>query len=466
MTRPSAFHLDLPVTPPLDPDFLPAALVRRNYQRQVQDCDHPVTLHLAIERENGCVYRDMLALLPPNPITDTDTLQIVERHLKTLLWAYGGWRILLHGDEAICRDIAERYRPGGTRDFDVNLMQQVYDQTFCVERRPLNDLPETRDAPSQIGGHLDGCRVGFDLGASDYKLAAVQDGEAVFSTEIPWNPASQTDPDYHYQRILEGIRSAASHLPRLDAVGGSAAGIYIDNQVKVASLFRSVPPERFKRDVQPMFKRLQHELGVPLTVANDGDVTALAGALSLNRHAMLGVAMGSSEAAGYLDPAGRLRGYLNELAFVPVDFQTEAAMDDWSGDTGVGSQYFSQQAVNRLAIRAGFDFPKSMPLPERLITVQDNANSGDPNAQRVFETLGVYLGYSLPYYADYYRYHHVLILGRVMSGTGGEIILREARRVLDTVFPAFTERTALTMPDEAARRVGQAVAAASLPKRD
>ena len=212
-----------------------------------------------------------------------------------------------------------------------------------------------------------------------------------------------------------------------------------------------------------MFLNLQREWNAPLVVMNDGDVTALAGAMSLNATGILGVAMGSSQAAGYLTPEGCVTGYLNELAFAPVDFNEQAAADEWSGDRGVGVTHFSQQAVNRLAPAAGLTFPADMPLPERLNIVQEKANHGDPNAAKIFETIGVYLGCAVPYYAEYYDMSHLLILGRVTSGRGGEILLETARRVLAQEFPAEAERIALHVPDETSRRVGQAVAAASLP---
>ena len=132
-----------------------------------------------------------------------------------------------------------------------------------------------------------------------------------------------------------------------------------------------------------MFKRIQREWNVPVVVMNDGDVTALAGALSLGSKGMLGIAMGSSQAAGFMDPHGRIPGWLNELAFVPVDYQPQAAVDEWSGDRGTGVMYFSQQAVNKLLPAAKITLPEKMDLPERLKEVQDlmaqRRRAGDEN---------------------------------------------------------------------------------------
>jgi predicted NBD/HSP70 family sugar kinase len=342
-------------------------------------------------------------------------------------------------------------------------MERVYGRPFEVQSVPVDQVPVAREAAVALGGHLDGCRIGFDLGASDYKLAAVKDGEAVFTTEIPWDPKNEADPDFHYQRIRDGLRLAASHLPRVDAIGGSSAGIYLDNKVMVASLFRAVPAELFPTRVKPLFLRLREEWGVPFEVANDGDVTALAGAMSLKASGVLGVAMGSSQAVGFLDCEGRITGWLNELAFAPVDYRADAPADEWSGDLGCGVQYFSQQAVVRLAPLAGIVLPSGHPA-EQLKHVQELLAKADPRAQSVFETIGVCLGYALAQYADMYDLRHVLVLGRVTSGAGGDLIVGQAREVLNREFPELPDRLALHLPDEKSKRVGQAVAAASLPR--
>ena len=451
--------------PALDPDFTPPALANRAYRQAAAAGTQREALSIALERENGCVCRGDVDVLPASPETDARTLRFVERHIKFLLWARGGWRLVLSGPRALCDRVAAAFGPDGARAFDASIMSRIYDRPFTVERvDDPGEVPPAREAATTLGGHLDGCRVGFDLGASDYKLAAVIDGRPVFSTEIPWDPVPATDPSYHRERIVDGLRQAASHMPRLDAIGGSAAGVYVANRVKVASLFRGVPEAVFAERVTPMFLDIQREFGVPLALVNDGDVTALAGAMSLGKQAILGVAMGSSEAAGYLDPEGHITGSLNELAFAPVDFNPAAAADEWSGDRGVGATYFSQQAVNRLAPAAGFEFPDDMPVPERLKAVQARADAGDPAALGIFETIGAYLGCTIPHYLDYYEIENLLVLGRVTSGHGGERLLEKARETLKAEFPEVADRVALHVPDEKSRRVGQAVAAASLPE--
>lgn len=451
------------ILPPLDPGFRPIALGNRRYRAAVQGSGHRTPLALALERNDGrcSVYRT--EVIAPGCGYDEVTQVYVERLVKFLLWQVGGWKLTVAGPPALGRQLGAIYSQEGARQFDVRLMETVYERPFEVAVCAFEEAPAPREGAIALGGHLEGCRIGFDLGASDYKLSAVQDGKAVFTTEIPWDPRKEPDPAFHRARIHEGLKLAASHLPRVDAIGGSSAGIYIDNKVMVASLFRAVPAELFAQKARPLFLDLQREWGVPLEVANDGDVTALAASMSLGVRPVLGIAMGSSQAAGYLDPQGRITGWLNELAFAPVDYSPAAAADEWSGDIGCGVQYFSQQAVVKLAPAAGLPLPAGHPA-EQLKFVQDRHRDGDARAEGIFETIGIYLGYALAQYADLYDCAHVLILGRVTSGRGGDLIVGRAREVLEAEFPDVAQRLAIHVPDEKSKRVGQAVAAASLPE--
>jgi predicted NBD/HSP70 family sugar kinase len=340
---------------------------------------------------------------------------------------------------------------------------KIYGSTFEIVSCEPSEVPDSNEVAVQLGGNFDGCRIGFDLGGSDRKCAAVIDGEVVFSEEVSWDPYFQKNPAWHKDGIIDSLKRAAAHLPRVDAVGGSSAGVYVNNQVRVASLFRGVSPKDFDKYVVNMFCDIQDEWKVPFVVVNDGEVTALAGAMSMDDSAILGIAMGTSEAAGYVDPDGHITDWLNELAFVPVDFRDDAPIDEWSGDIGCGVQYFSQQAVARLAPAAGIDFDDDVPFPERLIEVQKLMAEGDGRAKKIYETIGTYLGYTVAWYAEFYEVRNVLILGRVTSGEGGSLILSVAKEVLKTEFPDLAEKIAFQTPDEKNKRHGQAVAAASLP---
>jgi predicted NBD/HSP70 family sugar kinase len=393
------------------------------------------------------------------------TLRYVERLLKFLLWQKGGCRVLVAGAEEIAPALATIYHPAGARAFDHLFMgEKVQGAPFVITPAALDALPADDGSTLAMGRHLDGCRIGFDLGGSDRKAAAVIDGKVVFSEEIRWDPYFQKDPAYHIEGVHDTLTRAAAHLPRVDAVGGSAAGVYVNNEVRVASLFRGVPADLFDQHIRRMFFTLQARWGgVPFEVANDGEVTALAGAMAMNDNAVLGISLGTSTAGGYVTPAGNITPWLNELAFMPVDYRPDAPRDEWSGDIGCGVQYFSQQGVGRLAPRAGFDFPATQPLPEQLVAVQQAMQAGDRRARALFETIGVCFGYAIAHYADFYAVRNLLILGRVTSGEGGEIILAQAGNVLRTEFPALAEQIRLRTPDEQDKRHGQAVAAASLP---
>lgn len=445
-----------------DPGFRPAYPAWRAYLDRTR-ASGEIPVRIAVERESGLV--SVFGTIAPAKDEDPDsTCALIERVVKFLLWSRGGWRIHFQGPTAIGRRLKGDYAEAGARAFDTRTMARVYERPFEVALHSPATFPEAREAIRFPGGHLDGFRIGFDLGASDYKVAAVVDGEPVWSEEIPWAPGEQADPDYHYEHIQAGLKQAASRLTRVDAIGGSSAGIVIRRQIRIASLFRSVPKAAFESKVKGLFDRLAQEWGVPFEVVNDGEVTALAGMLSLGDTGVLGVAMGSSEAAGYIDTEGHLTGWLDELAFAPVDLNPSAVKDEWSGDRGVGANYFSQQAVHRLALAAGLSFPAGMKLPERLEQVQALVAGGNIQAARVFEHIGTYLGHTIPWYEVFYGFRNLLVLGRVMSGPGGRIIVDRASEILAAEYPAAAARVRIHLLDEKSRRVGQAVAAASLPE--
>jgi predicted NBD/HSP70 family sugar kinase len=460
----------LRLSPPLHQDFLPASIFNRNYKALVKDVNDrkskkvSTSFYIAIERECGNTFRYELEILPEDHEKFEFSYCYVERTIKFLLWAQGGYKLYLSGHIDLCHHIQKSYSRNGERAFDCRLMERVYDNNFevIIVNNAL-DMPKIKSSSKILGGNFKGGRIGFDLGASDYKIAAVNNGEVVFSDELHWDPTVECDPLYHENKIEDGLKIAASHLPRLDAIGGSSAGIIINNQIKIASLFRSVPEKDFKDKVSPLFQNIKQRWKVPQVTINDGDVTALAGALTLKKKGILGIAMGSSEACGFYDKKGMISGQLNELAFAPVDYSDNAFKDEWSGDIGVGALYFSQQAVNALSSEAGIKFPQEMGLPERLKEVQKLVKKRDKRAIKIFETIGIYLGYTLPLYYDFYDFENVMILGRVTSGQGGDIIIDMAKKVLETEFIDIYKNISLYVPSESERRVGQAIAAASLP---
>jgi len=449
------------ITPPLDEGFRPAVLANRNFQAQMKPVG--ASLVIGLERSAGEFSRFETSVYPEDHPNAEANFQYVERLVKFMLWQRGGFRVYIGGPRSIGEHIRKCYAPEGQQKFDYRFMgEQVYEQTFEVVSCNADEVPASRETGKLLGRNLNGFRIGFDLGASDRKVSAVLDGKVVYSEEVVWEPRKHADPEYHYREIMAALISAAAHMPRVDAIGGSSAGIYVDNRPMVASLFRAIPQERF-HEIKNLFQRIREEMQAPLEVINDGDVTALAGSMALEDTGILGIAMGSSEAAGYVDLNGHILGWLNELAFAPVDYSTTAPIDEWSGDIGCGSTYFSQQCVFRLAPKAGIEIPSGLTDAEKLLFVQEMLEAGHEGAVKIWESMGVYLGYALAHYADFYDLKHVLILGRCTSGRGGSLILDWAKRVMQAEFPELAARIQVQLPDEKSRRVGQSIAAASLP---
>ncbi len=456
--------MNIKVKAKLDPEFAPLSVLCREMREACDENGQDIVV--AVERNKGYTTTYKTRIYPDGEGHDEENFDFIERIVKSLLWVSGGYKVIIAGSKIVGEKIKEAYTYGGLRDFDVHFMERVYEEKFEVILTTIENAPENKSAASPVGRHLDGCRIGFDAGGSDRKVSAVIDGESVYSEEVVWFPKINSDPEYHYAGILEAMKTAASHMPRVDAIGVSSAGVYVDNRIMVASLFLKVSDEDFDKKVKNMYIDVAREIGenIPVEVANDGDVTALAGAMDLGENAVLGIAMGTSEAGGYVDPQGNITGWLNELAFVPCDASKEAMVDEWSGDYGCGVKYFSQDAVIKLAPAAGIELDESLSPAEKLKVVQGLMEKDDERAAAIYDTIGTYFGYAIAYYSEFYDIKHVLIMGRVTSGEGGVILLAKAKEVLETEFPELSKKVQLHIPDESSRRVGQSVAAASLPK--
>lgn len=450
---------------PLDPNFNPAILAIKAFEDEVKASKQYKEISIGLKRNENdiSVYRTVI-FDDSNP-NAKDNEYYLERLIKSLLWTKGGYQILFKGPEDLGLFLQEVYAQQGLRSFDVLFMERIYEQPFKVVLLKENEELVEIEQAKAIGKHLDGYRIGFDAGGSDRKVSAVVHGKAIFSEEVIWHPKTNSDPMYHINGIKDSILRAASKMPRVDGIGVSSAGVYVDNQAMVASLFRQVPDDLYAKYIKNIYIDIAKEMGdIPIEVANDGDVTALAGAMSLDDNEVLGIAMGTSQAAGYVDQKGHITGWLNELAFVPVDFNQEAAVDEWSGDYGVGVSYFSQDGVIKLAPNANIHFDGDLSPAEKLKVVQGLAENKHEGALEIFRTIGIYLGYGLGFYQKFYPMKHVLVLGRVTSGVGGELIIKWAKEVLKLEFSDLYERINLQLPDEKSRRVGQSIAAASLPK--
>ncbi|MBE6712676.1 MAG: ROK family protein [Ruminococcaceae bacterium] len=444
-------------TPLLDSDFLPLYAWEQEYLKGAKE-----PLAIAIERNDGKISVFDTFIYGDAGHREAD-LYYVERKTKFLLWAKGGFSVTICGNEEIAKHIKTQYSLNGSRAFDAKTMSNVYESEFAVHSVPYSEKPCEKDAAMPIGGHTDGCRIGFDAGGSDRKVSAVIDGKVVYSEEVVWFPKTNSDPDYHFNGIVEAFKTAASKMPRVDAIGISSAGIYVDNRTMLASLFLKVSPEDFEKKVKDIYLRAGKEIGnVPLLVANDGDVTALAGAMELGENSVLGIAMGTSEAAGFVDEKGYVTGWLNELAFAPIDANPCAMEDEWSGDIGCGVKYFSQDGVIKLAPKAGIKLDPSLSPAEKLKVVQKEVEAGNAQALDIYRSLGCCLGHTLPLYHTIYGMKHLLLLGRVTSGKGGEAFIEACKKVLSEEYPSLSIN--IVLPDENSRRVGQSVAAAGLPE--
>ena len=458
--------------PDLDQDFIPMGPWMIEYEKEAT---RPVGI--AIEREEGKVT------VFETKLRDTSfeeaNLRYLERYIKFCLWSVGGWKVTVCGCDEEAARVREEYVLGGPRDFDVNFMMNTYERPFEFEICAPSDLPAANDTDKSVGGHLEGCRIGFDAGGSDRKVSAVIDGESVYSEEVVWHPKLSEDISYQYDGIVDSFKTAASKMPRVDGIGVSTAGVLIGNAPMVSSIFLKISRDNWD-EVKTVYDRAAKEIGdVPIVVANDGDVTALAGAMSMDVAPVMGIAMGTSEAGGYVNADRNVLGWFNELAFAPVDLNENSMADPWSGDTGVGATYFSQDSVIKLAPAAGIPLDDSLAPAEKLKVVQNILEGADVDvdaedqvendlklagAIAIFRSIGCYLAHTLVLYGLFYDLKYVLILGRVASGEGGEILVEECNRVLANEYPELYDKITVMLPDEKMRRVGQSVAAASLPE--
>ncbi len=441
--------------PVLDKEFIPFSAWMKEYLREAS-----IPIAIAVERENGLVsVRE--TYIRNEEFADAN-LRYVERLMKFELWSIGGFRVYICGCDDIAHTIAQMYSPWGSRAFDYGFFMDVYERPLEVLAVDRDHFPHECESSKSIGGHMNGCRIGFDAGGSDRKVSAVIDGKTVYSEEVVWFPKVTEDPDYHFKEIVQAFQTAASKMPRVDAIGVSSAGTFVGNSPMVASLFIKVPRNR-REEVKTIYDRAAAKIGAPVVVANDGDVTALAGAMSTGKGNILGVAMGTSEAVGYVDAEQNVLGWINELAFAPVDLSPSAMYDEWSYDMGVGCKYFSQDCVIKLAYKAGIDLDPLLSPAEKLKVVQSLADEGDKGALDIFRSIGVYLAHTISLYSMFYEIETLMVLGRVSSGVGGDLLISECNRVLAEEYPDLAAKITVTLPDEKMRRVGQSVAAASLP---
>jgi len=278
-------------------------------------------------------------------------------------------------------------------------------------------------------------------------------------------------------------RAKAKGFGEIQAVGGSATGTVSGaNEATWCDIFPNVPGDVYKAKVVDIFIRLAKEVAgdVPLKVINDGEVTALAAVQKIGKGNILGISMGSSEGGGYANADGNLNGWINEMCYIRLDLNPEAPTDPWTkgAHRGMSHMYLGQRGATKLAPKAGVPGLKEnniYPHPDMCtIKHEDHAQvlkaiqkaMADPSTEaqtrQLYETVGVYLGYGLAQYSEFYKIDHVMILGRVSKGKGGDIVLDVAKKVLATEFPQYAHIQFHTADDHF-KAVGQCIAAAALP---
>merc|ERR1711959_789290 len=403
----------------------------------------------------------------------------------------GASELQLAGPKGICEALKVAYSAGGTYEFEAGVMPKANgtpDKVFEVTiKGSAGDLPPAKDTPQECGKDAGGCRLAFDLGKSDIKTVAIKDGEVLDSAETEWD-VTNPDPQYHFDAIVAAMKKTienakAKGFGTIQAVGGSATGtVSGNNEATWCDIFPNVPPDVYKAKVVDIFKRIPKEVAgdVPLKVINDGEVTALAAVQKIGKGNIMGISMGSSEGGGYANTDGNLLGWINEMCYIRLDLKPEAPTDPWTkgAHRGISHMYLGQRGATKLAAKAGVKVPDNYVYPHPdmcTIKHEDHAQClkliqkamADPetteSVSKLYETVGVYLGYGLAQYSEFYNIDHVMILGRVSKGAGGDLMLSVAKKVLETEFPEYAHIQFHTADDHF-KAVGQCIAAAALPK--
>merc|ERR1712183_143159 len=285
--------------------------------------------------------------------------------------------------------------------------------------------------------------------------------------------------------ILKAMKETAAKLPKVEVVGGSATGtVGPNNEATWCDIFPNVPPDVYKEKVVDIFVRIAKELAgdVPLKVINDGEVTALAAVQKIKAGNVLGISMGSSEGGGYANFDGNLMGWINELCYIKLDMNPTAPTDPWTkgAHRGISHMYLGQRGATKNAhkiceVPENYKYPhpdmctiKHEDHAQCLKLIQQAMKDNPDKASELYKTCGVYLGYGLAQYCDKemaapYEIEHVMILGRVSKGDGGDLMLKTASEVLEKEFPDLPKITFHTADDHF-KAVGQCIAAAALPK--
>lgn len=364
----------------------------------------------------------------------------IERVIKSMIWIYGGYRIYLSGDSRIIEYIKDVYSHSGSRKFDVEFMEEIYQRPFEIKEGKIKALKLSRKISM---GEGEGKRIGLDLGGTSIKYSVVEDGNDIFSGVLKWNPTQMNNSLYHTQMLKKAYGICEEKIGKAQSLGISTAGIIADNKVRVSSLFRNT----YDKDYSGFY-----QLNENYIIINDGDAAVLGSMQEGGKTGVLGIAIGTSEAGGYVDETGSVTGYLNELAFVPIDFSDESYIDSWSGDRGCGVSFLSQDGLINMCERSGIIFPDDMETSKKCIYAEELWQNGDERAQAAFRMMGEMLGYALMWYQKFYKINECVVFGGVISGKAGDYAVECASELFKNVHKGENSRFA------------QSIAAAKLTK--
>jgi len=399
------------VPAPLDPNFSPVVLAKRQYLEATKSCGDK--LEWALPRNDGC-SRYALPVFSEGHEDIDASIYMAGVLIQEMIWQRSASELLLSGPKSVCEALQRAYSTGGMYEYESSSMPKVCGtpgKAFQVRIVAASELPESKDVPQVCGKDASGCRLAFDLGKSDIKVVAVKDNEVLYSKETEWD-VTNPDPQYHYDAIKAALLLGKAALPKIDAVGGSATGTVSGaNEATWCDIFPNVPPDVYKEKVVNIFNRIAKDLAgdVPLKVINDGEVTALAAVQKIKAGNVLGISMGSSDGGGYANEDGNLLGWINELCYMKLDLNPLAPRDPWSkgAHTGLSHMYLGQRGATKLAAKAGIEGKEELLYPHpdmctirhenhaqclKLIQKAMTDPASEPQCRKLYETVGTILG--------------------------------------------------------------------------
>lgn len=384
-----------------------------------------------------------------------ESYSYVKKALLTMLWMVGGDRLVFDGDKDFCGYLFSRASKDEELQRSFAEMSKIYGKDVRLEFGPVSlmaSFPKRKIALSSKGK-----RIGLDLGGSDIKVTALDEGKAVYTSEFPWDPKSATDCFYHIEHIKKALLEAERRLGGVDAVGISTSGVVAGDKLIYPSLFLSCDEKQKRYCITTIYKDIVASLfpDSSFFLLNDGDASALLSSYLYGADDVLGLSLGTSLASGYIKE-GALCPYLNELSKAPIDFSESAKSHYSLGIRGSASEVLGQKGIVSLTQAKDLFFAGN--LPEKLAQIQDRCKKGEEKAIACFEELGEMLGSAILYWSLFLPFSSVAVFGRVSDGNGGEIMRASALKEITK----NGKRIDFIKVDERFKRLGQSYLAALL----